>query len=155
MHLHDSKGTIKKYQCISDIIKEFYEIRLDYYHKRYQYLIKKLEYEVMILLAKINFIEGIIDEDIIIFKKDDDEVNQILEDFDLPKISKVNYDDLKENDEKTYDYLLNLSVRTMTKKKIEELSKQSDDKTNELENLKKKTSKDLWREDLNELKKIL
>ena len=109
----------------------------------------------MILLAKINFIEGIIDEDIIIFKKEDDEINQILEDFNLPKISKVNYDEFKEEDEKTYDYLLNLSVRTMTKKKIEELTKQSDDKTKELELLQNKTSKDLWKEDLDELQKAL
>lgn len=155
MHLHDSKGHIKKYECVIDIIKEFYEIRLEYYHKRYKYLIKKLSYELMILLAKINFIEGIIDEDIIIFKKEDDEINQILEDFNLPKISKVNYDEFKEEDEKTYDYLLNLSVRTMTKKKIEELTKQSDDKTKELELLQNKTSKDLWKEDLDELQKAL
>ena len=155
MHIHDRNGQMKKYDNISEIIHEFFEIRLEYYKKRYKYLLKKIEYELMILLSKINFIEDIIEEDIIIFKKDDEEIYKELEEFDLPKISKVNFDELKEDDTKTYDYLLNLSVRTMTKKKVEELSKQADNKTKELEELKNKKPKDLWIEDLDELQKVL
>ena len=51
MHLHDSKGHIKKYECAIDIIKEFYEIRLEYYHKRYKYLILHL----FVMLKSLNY----------------------------------------------------------------------------------------------------
>ena len=153
IHLHDRYGKIKKYETATLILKEFYEIRLEYYHKRYKYLNEKHKYELSIIDARIKFIEGIISEEIIIFKKEDDEINEILEEYGLPKISKITFEDVKEDDEKSYDYLLNMPMRTMTKRKLDELTKQFDDKADLATALKERKSKDLWKEDLKEFKK--
>lgn len=155
IHLHDRNGRIKKYDSICMIIQEFYEIRLEYYQKRYDYLIEKYTYELKIIESKIKFIEGIINDKIVIFKKDDDEVNKILEDNNLIKISKVTFEDTNEEDVKTFDYLLNMPMRTMTKKKLDELNKQLLEKGILLEELMNKNPKLLWKEDLEQLKKNL
>ena len=61
------------------------------------------------------------------------------EDLEYPKI-----DDC-------FDYLLNMSIRTLTKKRSDELNNSHDNKETELNILKGKTEKDLWIEDLTEL----
>ena len=76
---------------------------------------------------------------------------KILEDFGLPKISKINYENIDED--KNYDYLLNMPMRSMTKSKLDELNKLKDDKENIMNSLKCKFPKDLWLEDLNEFEK--
>ena len=155
MHLYNINGKIKKYDIIHNILTDWYNTRLPYYQKRYDYLIERLKYDLMIILAKIKFINGIINEEIVIFKKEDDEVNAILEAYELPKISKINFEDLKDNnDEKNYNYLLNMTMRTMTKKKMDELNKQKNDIKVQLEILEEKTPKDLWCEDLDEFEKL-
>ena len=155
MHLYNINGKIKKYDVIHNILTEWYNGRLPYYQKRYDYLIERLKYDLMIILAKIKFINGIINEEIVIFKKEDDEVNAILEAYELPKISKINFEDLKDNnDEKNYNYLLNMTMRTMTKKKMDELNKQKNDIEVQLEILEEKTPKNLWCEDLDEFEKL-
>lgn len=36
--LFDNKGCIKKYSRVGDILREFFDVRLDYYGRRKQYL---------------------------------------------------------------------------------------------------------------------
>lgn len=36
--LFDNKGCIKKYNRVGDILREFFDVRLDYYGRRKQYL---------------------------------------------------------------------------------------------------------------------
>lgn len=155
IHLHNKDGKITKYESIENIIKEFYEIRLEYYEKRYNYLVEKYKYELAVIESRIKFINGIINDDIIIFKKTDEEVIEILENYELLKISKITFEDINDKDEKTFDYLLNMPMRTMTKKKLDELNNQHEDKNKLLETLQKKNAKQLWKEDLKELKKQL
>jgi DNA topoisomerase-2 len=40
MVLFDQRGVIKRYETAEDILKEFYELRIDYYGKRRLCLIK-------------------------------------------------------------------------------------------------------------------
>ncbi len=40
MVLFDADGLIRRYQCAEDILKEFFELRLQYYGKRRDLLIK-------------------------------------------------------------------------------------------------------------------
>lgn len=51
---------------------------------------------------------------------------------------------------KKFDYLLGMSIWMLTDEKKNELLRQRDAKLTELNILKKKTNKDLWKEDLNE-----
>jgi DNA topoisomerase-2 len=151
MHLYNIDNKIMKYENVVNIMNEWYQNRLPYYHKRYAYLIDKLKYELKIIVAKIKFINGIINEEISIFKKEDDEVNQILEDYELDKISKIHFEDLKHNtEEPNFNYLLNMAMRTMTKKKMDELEKLKADLESQLKDLEEKTPTQLWLNDLND-----
>ena len=150
IHLFNAMGQIEKY-TIDKIFNDFYEIRLECYKKRFKYLIDKIKYELMILEARIGFIEGFIDDSIIISKKTDEEIEEILKVF--PKISCLKFENLIDNDEGTYDYLLNMPMRTMSLRKIEDLNNNRDILLTELEKIKKETPKTLWLDDLKDLKK--
>jgi DNA topoisomerase-2 len=47
MHLYNNKGIICKYDNIEEIMKEFYLIRLVYYTKRKEYMLKTLQKELV------------------------------------------------------------------------------------------------------------
>lgn len=49
---------------------------------------------------------------------------------------------------KKFDYLLGMSMWMLTEERKNELLRQKDQKLHELETLKKRTNKDLWRDDL-------
>ena len=156
MHLFNKDGQIRKYNDPNEILEEFYEVRREYYVKRKEYLINKTQRELDIINARVVFIQGIIDDSIVLKNKEDDEVNQILEDANLPKFTKgkLEYDPKAENDNPSYDYLTSMPIKSMTKRKIEELKKQLDDKKMELETLKGRTINEYWTNDLDKISDI-
>jgi len=141
MHLFNEKGQIKRYNTINDIFEEFYILRLSYYQKRKDYKLNELEKDIEKISAKVRFILGIIEEKIDLRRKEDEQVNNILIKMKFPKI-----DD-------TFDYLTSMPLRSLTKKRLEELMKQEKDKQIEYDALKSKTIKQLWKDDLNVLEK--
>ena len=50
-----------------------------------------------------------------------------------------------------YKYLLSMSISSLTKEKVEDLLRKQEETTNKVNVLRQKSSKDLWREDLDEL----
>jgi DNA topoisomerase II len=145
MHLYNNKGTICKYDSIENIMKEFYLIRLVYYDKRKDYMLKNMQKELDIYQSKVRFIQEFIDGTINILNKEDEDIYNLLEEKNYPKFGKEEEDDNNKN----YDYLLNMKIRTLTKKKIEELKKLYENKLALYNELMSKTNKDLWKEDLN------
>ena len=138
MHLYNKDGTIQKFHSPKEILVYFYNLRLEYYTKRKDYLLNKYENELKVIGAKFKFIKEFINKDIDIINQEDDVIYNQLKTRNYPVIN---------NDEK-YDYLLNLSIRTLTKKKMDELQKEFDKKTQIKDTLFKKTNKKLWKEDL-------
>jgi DNA topoisomerase-2 len=136
MHLYNRNGVIRKYSSAENILYEFYGIRLEFYVSRRVNLLEKLDGELSILHEKIRFIKGVVADEIVIFRKEDDEITETLEENDFMKI-----------DDK-FDYLINMSLRSLTKRKIEELEKQRDNKQDEYNVIESKTPKDLWTDDL-------
>ena len=53
-----------------------------------------------------------------------------------------------------YDYLIDMPMRSLTKKRVEQLKKQLDDRTVELEELRKKPVKGMWIDDLTTIEKL-
>jgi len=70
------------------------------------------------------------------------------------KYPKFNIGDSEEVVTVSYDYLINMQIRSLTKKKIEELNKLHEAKQGVYDELQKKTEKDLWNEDLNQFEKV-
>ena len=147
INLYNSKGEISSYNSSEQILKEFYLIRLAYYIKRKEYLLKKIKKELDIYKYKIKFIEEFINKTIDIINQEDELIYKQLIEKKYPKMS------INKEKEESYDYLLNMYIRTLTKKKMLELKKLFTNKENEYNILKGKTEKMLWKEDLTKFKK--
>lgn len=139
MHLFNSEGVIEKYDTPEDILWDFYEYRLEFYKIRKDNMEKELDKKLKYLMEMMRFIQMVIDEKILVFKRKKDDIVKDLEDNYFIKI-----DD-------TYNHLLGIKIHAFTREKLDELKKQIDDNTIELETLKSKTSNDLWIEDIDML----
>jgi DNA topoisomerase-2 len=140
MVLFDKNQKLKKYDTVYDIITDFCEVRYDFYIKRKLYLIKTIESELLILKNKFRFLSEVMDEKLII--KDVDE-NDIIK-----TLKKTGY---HENDE--FKYLLNMSIRSFSKQKLEELKKTISKLESELEIIKNISEVEMWENDLKEFER--
>lgn len=151
MHMYDSEGKIRLYGNELDVMEEFYKIRMDTYKRRKAYLIEKLKYDVRTISSRARFINAVINEEIDLRMKTDEEVDIQLDKLELPKLSKLTYEEDDENSKKkepSYDYLTSMPMRSLTKKRVEDLMKEKGEIETELDILEASTEKDLWLEDL-------
>jgi DNA topoisomerase-2 len=148
MHLYNNKGIICKYDNVEEIMKEFYLIRLIYYTKRKDYMLKSMQKELDIYQSKVRFIEEFISGEINILQKEDEEIEALLIEKNYPKFGKEDIDTDEDNSTFSYEYLLNMRIKSLTKKKVEELKKLYENKLAVYNELFVKTEKELWREDL-------
>ena len=69
MVLFSPEGKLKKYNSIEEILETFYNLRLNYYQLRKDYMISVLKKEVATLSNKVRFIKMVIEDELIIKKK--------------------------------------------------------------------------------------
>ncbi|XP_028990955.1 DNA topoisomerase 2-alpha [Betta splendens] len=165
MVLFDHVGSLKKYESVQDVLKDFFELRMNYYVLRKVWLTGMLEAESAKLTNQARFILEKIQGTLVIENKPKKELILMLQrmgyDSDPVKAWKQaqekneeEMEDENEDEEKEdtsgpdYNYLLSMPMWFLTKEKKEELCKQRDAKLAELNTLKKKTPSDLWKEDL-------
>ncbi|XP_041830802.1 DNA topoisomerase 2-alpha [Melanotaenia boesemani] len=167
MVLFDHVGSLKKYESVQDILKDFFELRMKYYVLRKDWLTGMLGAESAKLSNQARFILEKIQGTLVIENKPKKELIRMLQqmgyDSDPVKAWKQaqekneeESEDEEGGEEQTdkddngpdYNYLLSMPMWFLTKEKKEELCKQRDAKLTELNTLKKKSPADLWREDL-------
>jgi DNA topoisomerase-2 len=141
MKLFDMNGIIISYDDIYQIIDYFYDIRINYYDKRKQYLLNKIRREIDILENRIKFLGLVVLNKIVVSNRSKDMIIKNIEEYKLIKI-----DD-------SYDYLLNMSIYSLTKEKIEEFKNKLVEKQQEYKDIEVKTNKEMWKEDLSVLKR--
>ena len=143
MHLYTADGSVKKYNSPEEILKEFFNVRLQLYTKRKLNKIDKLSNELQYINARIKFIEDIIDGSLKI--------------MNVPKQNVIDY--LETNEfplhDKSYDYLIRMPIHNLTYEKKEELKQESENKLNVLEFIKAQSEHDAWNNDLEALEKKL
>ena len=153
MYLYNERGILTKYDSAEKILKEFYLVRLAYYIKRKEYILKKLKRELDIYKMKMKFIKEFISKEIVIIEREDEDIYEQLETREYIKFPS-NPRDLENNGELGYDYLLNMMIRTLTKKKIAELQNLHDMKNTEYNELLETEVIDIWKDDLEKFKKL-
>ena len=159
MHAFDRNGKIKKYESELDIIDDFFLVRLEYYEKRYNYIISDLAHKLGKVSSKFRFLTEIMDDVISIYRIEEKAALSILDgtaekgaaDPPYPKYT-IKSDDPPET--ANYNYLLSIPVRGFTKSHLEKLKKEIDTLTKSLENIKAKTYQQLWIEDLDSIEKL-
>ncbi|KAF5921828.1 hypothetical protein HPG69_013002 [Diceros bicornis minor] len=144
MVLFDHMGCLKKYETVQDILKEFFDLRLSYYGLRKEWLVGMLGAESTKLNNQARFILEKIQGKITI-------VYYFLQAAEEEETQ--NQQDDSSSDSGTpsgpdFNYILNMSLWSLTKEKVEELIKQRDAKGREVNDLKRKSPSDLWKEDL-------
>ena len=144
MHMFNEKGTITKMKNVTEIITLFYNFRLEWYQKRKDYIIDKLNNELIYLDSKIKFIIDIIEDRLKINNRKKSDIEEYLEKNEYPKKKNENDAKSKEN----YDYLIKMSIWNLTYEKKEELLKELNNKKDMLSDIEKKTIQSMWLEDL-------
>ena len=136
MHLFDKNGQMKKYSSPEEIINEFIDIRLEYYEKRKEYMLNKMKRNKSILKNKVKFVQQIVNDEIIVFKKSKKQITEMLKENSFSTV------------DRSYDYLLTMQIYSFSEEKIAELLKEYEKTSNEIKDLETKTSNDLWNFDL-------
>ena len=166
MVLFDSKNKIKKYNNVEEIINEFYDVRLDYYKQRKNYLLAKVGFALEKNKNKKKFINMVLEGDLP-FKgtKNKKEVFKLLQSKGFTSLNELkktyseafkvksteivieNNNNNKE-DVLDYDYLMNMNIWSLTHEKVNELEETIKNQTAEYDFLSKSKPEDLWIKDL-------
>lgn len=136
----DENGKIKIFETDKEIIEYFTEFRLGYYVKRKEWMLNKLKYDLKVLLNRGKFIRAILENKLDIKNKSKD----IL----ISDITAMNLDLIDDS----YDYLLRMPLWSLTKELFEKLKQDYTTKKEEVANLEKVEPKNMYLEDLKELK---
>ena len=172
MNMFNENGIITKYNNISEIFEDFYNFRLNMYDIRKKHILSALKNHVDILKYKVKFIQEVIDETISLGNKKKTELVTELSEKGYPllstnlKVTTNNNDDndeednadennavvnpLVENNNGTYNYLLDMKLWTLTYEKLEELKKQMHNEEAEYERYKNLTLQKLWESEIDE-----
>ena len=138
MVLFGVDGRLKKY-TVQDIIKSFCTVRLEYYKKRKIWLLNSLKKELLRLRNKLEFVRGVV-SDVIDIRADEEKVIKYLQ--------SQNFD----TEEGSYNYLLNMPVRSLTLNMVQKLEKEVHEKKVQIEHVSGVREKDTWKNELSELK---
>jgi DNA topoisomerase II len=148
MNLFNENGIIQTFNNVEDILEQWYTVRLKKYEDRKKYIIAKIENELDLLKYKALFIKYVLDGTIVVFKQK----KQLI----LDNIVKLKFPQLSTNkdEDKSYDYIINIPLFHLTLEKIDELNNKLKEKEEELAYVKTTPSIDVWRKELTELLKL-
>ncbi|KAI8071645.1 DNA topoisomerase [Gongronella butleri] len=163
----NAQGKIQKYNSPEQILKEFYDLRIEYYAKRKEHMVFILQDDYDRLHNKANFIELVLNGDLIYYNRKEQDVIADMEEKGLKKIfSRKKRNVLATDDDDTdqdgrgrpkeqggtdagYDYLFSINIRGFTKEKLVELRAQRDKKKTELDEVAATAPMTFWKRDLN------
>jgi len=140
MHLFDAECKIKKYEDQYEIIEDFYKVRMDYYTRRKNYQLEEFKREIKIIQNRIKFLKTVIDGGILINKRTRDLVEKDIEKLLFDKV------------DNTYGYLLNMSIMSFTKERLQELKEEYDKTKLKYKDLIDTSEETIWLRELKELK---
>lgn len=142
----DSEGKIKKYDSPLQVITDFYNTRLRYYGIRKEHRLNTIKEELNKLENRVRFVKEVISGRLKINNRPSNDLIRELEDMKFDNID-------------NFEYLLGMKISSLTKEKVEKLLKECEEKRVEFETLFKKSTYDLWKEDLDKFevayKKVL
>lgn len=135
---------IVEYKNIQQIMDNYYDVKMKYMQKRKDDMIAKLTKNIKLMNSKLEFIKGVITNKILISNKSIIQIEKNLD--ENQKIIKI---------EDSYDYLINLSIRALTKEKYDTLKKIIKESKIEFKEMSKRTITEMWLKELDDLKLIV
>jgi DNA topoisomerase-2 len=139
----DEYGKLKIFESAEEIVKYFVDFRIQFYQKRKDLIISKIERDLLMLSNRARFLKMIIEGKL--------EVKGIQKNVIFEKLEKNKFDKIDDN----YDYLLRMSIWSLTKEMYEKIMQEETDLIAELEKTKKLEPKMMYFTDLQDLRKKL
>ncbi len=133
----DQNNIVRNYDCINKIFQNYISVKLEYLGKRKAYLISYISQNIRELVSKYVFIKSVTEDTLIISKRPLQDIEDDLDTID--KIIKI--DD-------SYNYLLNMSIRSLTKERMESLLNQIRSEKDKLDSIKQLSVEQIWLNDL-------
>lgn len=148
MNLFDTHSCIRTYDGVADIMSEFYDVRYDYYGRRRDHQLGVLQHELDIIKYKVQFLEAVIADEIVVAKQSKAELIAKLESLGYPQFA------IGENQKTpSYNYLLTMPIYTLTTDTLDALRKQREEKETTLTALQNTTIEAMWLSDLKSFRK--
>jgi DNA topoisomerase-2 len=145
MHLFNEEEKLMKFENEKEIVDGYYPVRLTYYQKRKDYMIKSLTTELVVLSNKARYIQETLDGSVDLRRKKKDEILKMMND--------KKFDVLDGDDD--YKYLLKMTMDSVSDENVGRLLKERDNKSQELIEIQGTAIEDMWMRELTELKKYL
>lgn len=139
----DENRKLKIFENVNDIIKYFVDFRIKWVEKRKEFIINKINTSLNLNDNKLKFIKGVIDGTI--------KVNNVKKELIEKVLDKMKFDKI----ENSYNYLFRMPISQLSKEEFEKLKEENNTLKAELKEIKLKTPKEMYLNDLNELKKKL
>jgi DNA topoisomerase-2 len=138
MHAFNSEGVITKYETLTDILCEFWTVRINLYETRRAYQIKTLNEKLPYHKNVVRFIRDQIQDEpkVVLKKKTLEECNKILGEHEYPHI------------DGSYDYIMRLPVSAFTSEKVAKHEKDMEDLLAEIARLEATNAEKMWLADL-------
>jgi DNA topoisomerase-2 len=137
----DENKDLKVFSDSEELVKHFVDFRLRYYKKRKRLLLKKLDQELLVLDARIRFIMAIVDERIPVRNAKKSELVAGIVAEGLPRVNR------------SFEYLLSMSIYSLTAEKIADLLKTQEAKKAERAKVEATAPRDFYLSDLKALRK--
>ena len=165
MQAFNGEGAIHKYDAPIDIIKTFYDVRLDYYIRRKDLLLKKLRRAERMLSNKARFVLAVCEGELVVSnRKKADLLAELKEEgyelFDGNEDERESSSDDSSTEQDSdlaagYSYLLNMKLWSLTYEKVEELKSELAATQEKVSELEETSEKQIWLNDLAELEDAL
>ena len=143
MVLFTLKGKIKKFKTIKEILDMYCKCRFAIYKKRKQWAIKEVNKELKLAQNKMKYLQMIMDDKLIIFKRPENEIIENLERLQFDKLGK----------NKNYDYLTHMPNINFSNDKLDKLKKEIEKNQENLKNIQAKSEESTWLDELEILSK--
>ncbi|KAG1667004.1 hypothetical protein FOA52_014316 [Chlamydomonas sp. UWO 241] len=164
MTLFDQDGRIRHYSNPEEIIRDFFDVRLDYYERRRQAQIRVAEADMLRLSNMVRFILAVIDGSLKVANRKKADVIASLSTmgFDRINASKAKAaaegkeDEGEEGEEadggagdaRGYNYLLSMPIWSLTHERVEKLSTEAETQAAIVEDLRSMSNRVMWARDL-------
>ena len=145
MHVFDENGNLVKYARVNEMIDDFMKVRFKTYVQRKEYVIGKLEEQILFLENRVNYLNEVIAGTIDLNRKKEAQIISILED--------KGYSKLGEN--KDYKYLTQMYMDSVSEENIEKKEKDLKQKKEMLEEVIATTIEEMWLKELDVLEKAM
>jgi len=143
MNLFNADDKLQKYDSVNEIIDDYYEVRLNYYDDRKEFMMENLEKELLVLSNKARYIQEVLVGTIDLRKKKKDEINALL--------NSKNYDIV--DDDSDYKYLVKMPMDSVSEENVQKLLNDFQIKTEQLDHIKATTIQQMWLYELEVLEK--